>query len=113
MERYFARCKTLEISDALGESLLRSVMYNAKVLLKEPENYEARSTIMWASSLSHNGVTGDRNYGDWACHQLEHELGGMFDIAHDLLDSQPSGAVGHATFIRKILPASHNLLLMS
>ena len=82
MERYFARCKTLEISDALGESLLRSVMYNAKVLLKEPENYEARSTIMWASSLSHNGVTGDRNYGDWACHQLEHELGGMFDIAH-------------------------------
>ena len=82
MERYFARCKTLEISDALGESLLRSVMYNAKVLLQEPENYEARSTIMWASSLSHNGVTGDRNYGDWACHQLEHELGGMFDIAH-------------------------------
>jgi len=82
MERYFARCKTLEISDVLGESLMRSVMYNVKVLLKEPENYEARSTIMWASSLSHNGVTGDRNYGDWACHQLEHELGGMFDIAH-------------------------------
>ena len=82
MERYFAKCKTLEISDALGESLMRSVMYNVKVLLKEPENYEARATIMWASSLSHNGVTGDRNYGDWACHQLEHELGGIFDIAH-------------------------------
>lgn len=82
MERYFARVKTLEISDVLGESLMRSVMYNVKVLLKEPENYEARSTIMWASSLSHNGVTGDRSYGDWACHQLEHELGGMFDIAH-------------------------------
>ncbi|NLH46740.1 MAG: iron-containing alcohol dehydrogenase [Acholeplasmataceae bacterium] len=82
MERYFARVKTLEISDVLGESLMRSVMYNVKLLLKEPENYEARSTIMWASSLSHNGVTGDRSYGDWACHQLEHELGGMFDIAH-------------------------------
>ena len=82
MERYFARVKTLEISDVIGESLMRSVMYNVKVLLKEPENYEARSTIMWASSLSHNGVTGDRSYGDWACHQLEHELGGMFDIAH-------------------------------
>ncbi len=82
MERYFAKCKTLEISDALGESLMRSVMYNVTVLLKEPENYEARATIMWASSLSHNGVTGDRNYGDWACHQLEHELGGIFDIAH-------------------------------
>lgn len=82
MERYFANCKTLEISDSLGESLMRSVMYNVKVLLKEPENYEARANIMWASSLSHNGVTGDRSYGDWACHQLEHELGGIFDIAH-------------------------------
>ena len=82
MERYFARVKTLEISDALGESLMRSVMYNAKVLLQEPANFEARATIMWASSLSHNGVTGDRSYGDWGCHQLEHELGGMFDVAH-------------------------------
>ena len=51
MERYFARVKTLEISDALGESLMRSVMYNAKVLLHEPANFEARATIMWASSL--------------------------------------------------------------
>ena len=82
MERDVAGWKTWEVSDSLGESLMRSVMYNVKVLLQEPENYEARSTIMWASSLSHNGVTGDRTYGDWACHQLEHELGGMFDIAH-------------------------------
>ena len=82
LERYFAGTGTLDLSDALGESLLRSVMYNAKVLLHEPHNYEARANIMWASSLSHNGVTGDRNFGDWACHQLEHELGGMFDVAH-------------------------------
>ena len=38
---------------------------------------------MWASSLSHNGLTGcGAGRGDWACHRLEHELGGMFDVAH-------------------------------
>lgn len=37
---------------------------------------------MWAGTLSHNDITGDRSQGDWASHQLEHELGGMFDIAH-------------------------------
>ena len=37
---------------------------------------------MWASSLSHNGLTGCGTVGDWASHQIEHELGGMFDVAH-------------------------------
>ena len=38
--------------------------------------------VMWAGSLSHNGLTGCGTEGDWASHQLEHELGGMFDVAH-------------------------------
>ena len=37
---------------------------------------------MWASSLSHNGLTGPFGNGDWASHQIEHELGGMFDVTH-------------------------------
>lgn len=82
MERYFTKEKTLELNDAISESLMRSVIYNVKILLREPCNYEARGSIMWAGSLSHNGVTGDRTFGDWASHQLEHELGGMFDVAH-------------------------------
>ena len=58
-------------------------MHNAPLALKDPENYKARAEIMWASSLAHNNLMacgGPR--GDWACHQLEHELGGMFDVAH-------------------------------
>ena len=43
---------------------------------------DVRTKIMWAGTLSHNDITGDRSQGDWASHQLEHELGGMFDIAH-------------------------------
>ena len=37
---------------------------------------------MWASTLSHNNITGDRTKGDWSCHALEHELSGIFDVAH-------------------------------
>ncbi len=82
MERYFSHETDTELVDAMAEGLLRTVMQSAKVLLEEPCNYEARSEVMWAGSLSHNGLTGCGRKGDWACHQLEHELGGMFDVAH-------------------------------
>lgn len=82
MERYFTTEKTMEITDSISEGLMRTVMHNAKMLMKDPTNYEARAEIMWAGSLSHNGLTGCGSVGDWACHQLEHELSGMFDVAH-------------------------------
>lgn len=84
MERYFVRGGTMELTDGICEALMRTVIKNAPILQKEPENYEARAEIMWAGSLSHNNLTGcgaDIG-GDWACHQLEHELSGMFDVAH-------------------------------
>ncbi|WP_315068838.1 iron-containing alcohol dehydrogenase [uncultured Clostridium sp.] len=82
MERYFTQSKSMEITDNISEGLMRTVINNAKILMTEPKNYEARAEIMWSGSLSHNGLTGCGSIGDWACHQLEHELGGMFDVAH-------------------------------
>lgn len=82
MERYFSHEKDTLLVDSMAEGLLRTVMHCAEVLLDEPDNYDARAEIMWAGSLSHNGLTGCGRSGDWACHQLEHELGGMFDVAH-------------------------------
>lgn len=82
MERYFTQSESMEITDNISEGLMRAVINNAKILMTEPENYDARAEIMWAGSLSHNGLTGCGSIGDWACHQLEHELGGMFDVAH-------------------------------
>ena len=82
LERYFTRDVPRDIIDSMAEGLLKTVMEWAPLAIEEPDNYEARAEIMWAGSLSHNGVTGDRNYGDWSCHQLEHELSGMFDVAH-------------------------------
>ena len=83
MERFFSLEKHTELTDRLCEGLLRTVMRNAKILMTDPQNYDARAEIMWAGSLSHNGLTGcGTGGGDWAPHQLEHELGGMFDVAH-------------------------------
>ena len=84
MERYFNHVeKNMELTDGISGHLIRTVMKNAKILLDEPENYEARAEVMWAGSLSHNGLTGcGTDGGDWATHQIEHELGGMFDVAH-------------------------------
>ncbi len=83
MERYFNHCDNMELTDGISEHLLRTVMKNAKILMDEPQCYKARAEVMWAGSLSHNGLMACGNDGgDWACHQLEHELGGMFDVAH-------------------------------
>lgn len=83
MERYFSGENTMELTDSISEALMRTVINNALILMEEPANYEARAEIMWAGSLSHNGLTGcGTTGGDWSSHQLEHELGGMFDVTH-------------------------------
>jgi alcohol dehydrogenase YqhD (iron-dependent ADH family) len=82
IERYFSNV-SMELTDHLSEALLRTVIDQAYILMLNPNDYQARAEIMWASSLSHNGLLGlGTDGGDWSPHQLEHELGGMFDVAH-------------------------------
>lgn len=82
MERYFTNVETMELTDVIAESLMRNVIRNAKILMKDPQNYEARAQVMWASSLAHNDLTGCGSVGDFASHAIEHELGGLFDVTH-------------------------------
>ncbi len=83
MERYFTNGGNMELTDALAEGLLRTVMKHAVILHQDPENYESRAEIMWAGSLAHNDLTGCGNAGgDFMSHKLEHEMGGMFDVTH-------------------------------
>lgn len=83
MERYFNQSDNMELTDGIAEALMRTVMKHAVILRDDPTNYESRAEIMWAGSLSHNGLTGcGTDGGDWATHRLEHELGGLFDVAH-------------------------------
>ena len=83
MERWFGGGGSMELTDGVAAALMRTVIKNAKILMAEPENYDARAEVMWAGSLSHNGLTGcGTDGGDWSSHQLEHELGALFDVAH-------------------------------
>ena len=84
LERYFTPVKpTMGVTDAIAEALMRNVMENARKLTRNPKDEDARAQMMWAGSLSHNGLTACGNgLGDWSCHQLGHEISGRWDLAH-------------------------------
>lgn len=83
LERYLTEEGSASPTDDIAEAILRSTMENGLVCLAEPDNYEARAAMMWNGSLSHNGLTGlGRDYF-MICHQIEHEISGMYDfVAH-------------------------------
>lgn len=82
MERYFTNTQDVALIDSMAEGLLVSVRDAAPEALKTPNDYNARATLMWAGSLSHNGLLGTGRVTDFASHKIEHELGGMFDVTH-------------------------------
>ncbi len=83
MERYFFPCEDTPLTDRIAEAILKSVIEAGRVLMTDPEDYEARAAVMWGSSLSHNNLTGCGRENALAVHQLEHALSGEFDqIAH-------------------------------
>ena len=83
MERYFVPVEPTELTDRIAESILKSVVNAGKTLMKNPSDYNARATQMWASSLSHNGLTGAGRENALPVHQLEHALSGEYDsVAH-------------------------------
>lgn len=82
MERYFSNDDDMDITDGLAESLLRTLRDNVFKVLANPRDYRSRAQIMWGGSLAHNGLTECGLQRDWACHKLEHELSGMFDVTH-------------------------------
>ena len=83
MERYFIPVPPTDLTDRIAESVLKSVIEAGKTLMTNPEDYDARANMMWASSLSHNDLTGCGRENALPVHQLEHALSGEFDhIAH-------------------------------
>jgi len=82
MERYFTNVKHVDLTDRLCEATLRTVINNVKIVLKDPENYDARAEIMWAGTIAHNDLLSTGRIGDWGSHKIEHELSAMYDIAH-------------------------------
>lgn len=83
LERYFSKTPSTPITDNIALGLMKSVIDAGKIVMKDPTNYEARSTLLWANSLSHNGLTSCGRNFVMSVHQLEHEISGMYDhVAH-------------------------------
>ncbi len=102
LDRYFTRTEHNEMTDVIAEGLLRTVIKNGTIALEDSHNYHAMSELMWAGSLSHNGLTGLGAVTDFAVHQLGHELSARFDIAHGASLSAVWGA--WATYVRSAKP---------
>ena len=82
METYFGKPDVNNLSDDLSEAVMRSVIRNIRVLLTDPENYEARSELAWDSAMAENGILKIGKVTDFQAHQMEHQLGAYTDCNH-------------------------------
>lgn len=82
LERYFTNSRSVDLTDRLCESLLRTIMKAASTAVSDPENYEARADLMWASTVAHNDLLSCGRTGDWSSHNLEHELSALYGVTH-------------------------------
>ncbi|MBC8589158.1 iron-containing alcohol dehydrogenase [Paratissierella segnis] len=81
-ERYFTNTLDVDITDRLCEGTLKCMIKNLPIALEETNNYAARSEIMWAGTIAHNGLLGTGRVEDWGSHMIAHEISAMYDITH-------------------------------
>ncbi len=82
MERYFTQVTHVDLTDRLLEATMKTVLYYAPLVLKNPTDYDMRAEVMWAGTLAHNNLLNTGRIGDWASHGIEHELSALRDVAH-------------------------------
>ncbi len=81
-ERYFTNTKDVEITDRLCEAVLLTMIKETPRAIEKPDDYGARANIMWAGTVAHNDIVGVGRSQDWNSHGIEHELSGLYDVAH-------------------------------
>lgn len=82
MERYFTNTKHVEFTDRLLEATMKTISHLAPKVLADPSDYDAWSEFMWAGTVAHNNLLDTGRLADWASHDIEHELSGIYDVAH-------------------------------
>ena len=82
MERYFTNSQQVELMDRLIESTMKTIINNVTTVLEQPDNYDAWAEIMWSGTIAHNNLLNTGRVGDWGSHDIEHELSGIYDVAH-------------------------------
>ena len=81
MEQYFSGDDD-NTTDYVIEGVLHSLIHSAKIAMQNPNDYEARSNIMWCATIGLNTITGLSKQQDWEVHMIEHQLGAYTDCAH-------------------------------
>ena len=81
MEQYFSGDDD-NTTDYIIEGVMRSLIHSAEIAMENPEDYEARSNIMWCATIGLNTVTGLSKEQDWEVHMIEHQVGAYTDCAH-------------------------------
>jgi len=82
MERYFTNVPAVEFTDRLIEATLKTVISAAPCIFNDEPDYDAWADVMWAGTIAHNNLLDTGRIGDWASHDIEHELSGIYDIPH-------------------------------
>lgn len=82
MERYFTQVSHVDFTDQMIEATLRTMFNYAPLAVSDPKNYDVRAEVMWAGTIAHNNLLNTGRIGDWASHDIEHEISGIYDIAH-------------------------------
>ena len=83
MEQYFSGDDD-STSDYLAEGLMRSVIVSSRVAVKDPENYEARSNLMWSATWALNTLIGEGKPQDWMVHMIGQAIGAYTDATHGM-----------------------------
>ena len=82
METYFSEPNEDNVSDDIMEALMKSVIRNLRAAIRNPEDYTARSNLMWDSTMAENRVIKMGKRCDFQCHNMEHQLGAYTDCNH-------------------------------
>lgn len=82
MEIYFSEPDEDNVSDDIAKALMRNVIRNLRAAIKNPEDYTARSNLMWDATMAENRIIKLGKRTDFECHQMEHQLGAYTDCNH-------------------------------
>lgn len=83
LEQYFSDADD-STSDYISEGLLRSLIHSARIAVKDPENYEARSNIMWTATWALNTLIAKGKTTDWEVHMIGQAVGAYTDATHGM-----------------------------
>ena len=103
METYMGSPREVNLSDEINEATQRNIIRNIRAALKDPQDIQARSELIWAAAMAENGILKIGKVTDFQCHMLEHQLGAYTDCNHG-----QGLAVLHPVLYRHMMPEANS-----